>query len=401
MHDNLDNIQVPKIETEEQQIESIDLWYQIVNGEITEGYDQKMQNLLQNELPTLSSLIMERTCNLSCKHCAFQDEKSTSALSKSLDLESKILNIISQLPADSSVIHEGRILRGWHVDVLKKIKEIRPDIAIGLIDNGSYLKQAKKLQAENFKFDWLDISIDGTEEIHNQQRNNQSAYAMAIKGLEQARNFVTGRVTSLFTSTKINYANVYEAAKALIDQRLIDEFYVAPQGPTFREDDLVMDTAEWKVFWDSFKKTYQLGLDKQVPVHLKMYRAEDIEKLAEAVGFEKFMTGFKKADNVMAGLGTISFELDGINILYQPVSISCTETFAIDTDGTYRLPYCVKYTLDQLNEKENANYTVASIKQNDSFEDLYKKGAEQWWRCFGKTMLQKEINVFKEIEERN
>lgn len=394
-----DNIQFPNIEKKEQSVESIDLWYQIVNEKIgSDNYDQKMEELLQAELPKLSSLIMERTCNLSCLHCAFQDEKSSSEISKDIDLESKILNITSQLPDNSAVVHEGRILKDWHVDILQKIKTARPDLSIGLIDNGSYLKQKNKLNIENFKFNWIDISVDGTKEIHNQQRNNKLAYDMAINGLEQARNFSTDRVTSLFTVTEINHNNVYEAAKVLIDRKLIDEFYVVPQGPTFRKDDLLMDIDEWKVFWEDLKKTYQLGLDKGVQINFKIYRPEDVKNLAKVVGFKNFMAAFSKADNIMAGMGTISFELDGVMILYQPASISCTETFAIDVDGAYRLPYCVKYTLDQLNKKENADYTVDFIRKDDSFEDLYKKGAAHWWQKFGKTMLQDEIKVFREIK---
>lgn len=401
MQNKPENIQISKIESEKEQLESADFWYQIVSGDVNENYDQKMQNLLKKELPTLSSLILERTCNLSCRHCAFQDEKSTSILSKNTKLESKILNIVTQLPENSSVVHEGRILRDWHIDILENIKRIRPDISIGMIDNGSYLKQEKKLKAGNFKFDWLDISIDGTKEIHNQQRNSPRAYDMAINGLTQARNFVRGRVTSLYTATKLNHSNIYEAVKPLIDDHLIDEFYVVPQGPTFREENLLMDTDEWKVFWESFKKAYQFGMDKNIPINFKFYKPEDIMKLAETVGYQNFISGFNNVNNVMAGCGVISFEVDGIKILYQPVSISCTETFAIDVDGAYRLPYCVKYTLDQLSKPENADYTVAFINSGDSYQDLYEKGVEHWWSRFGKEMLQEEKNIFKEIRSKS
>lgn len=387
-------------------MESIDLWYKLVTGnaEIQSEDSKKMRELLQEELPNLSSLIMERTCNLSCKHCIFLDEKSSRKISEASDLKTKIITITTQLPKNASVIHEGRILRDWHVPILAEIKRVRPDISIGLIDNGSYLKVSEKLRTEKFFFDWIDISIDGTEDFHNEQRGNQAAYATAIKGLCNARQHIhaNGRVTSLFTATTINYANVYEAAATLMSEGLIDEFHVVPNSPTFREDNLVMSLKEWPSFWESFIKTHALGASFGISVYLRIYKHEDIKKLAETIGHDSFRAGFTNKKEIRVSTGSISFLIEGMRIIYIPISICSTETFVIDVDGYYRLPYCVKYTLDELLKKQRGNedlsaYTVAAIQKTDHYANLYKKGAGQWWDNFGKRFLYKEKEVINNL----
>ncbi len=387
-------------------MESIDLWYKLITGNTQIGpeHSREMRKLLQGELPNLSSLIMERTCNLSCKHCIFLDEKSSRKISEASDLKTIIITITTQLPQNASVIHEGRILRDWHVPILAKIKRVRPDISIGLIDNGTYLKVAEKLHEEKFFFDWIDISIDGTKEFHNKQRGNQEAYATAIKGLCNARQYIyaNGRVTSLFTATTINYANVYEAAAALMSAGLIDEFHVVPNSPTFREDDLVMSLKEWSSFWKSFIKAHALGASFGIPVYLRIYKHEDIKKLAETTGHDSFRAGFTNKEEIQVSTGSISFLIEGMRIIYIPISICSTETFVIDVDGHYRLPYCVKYTLDELLKKQRGNedlsaYTVAEIQKTDNYADLYKKGASKWWDNFGERFLYKEKEVINNL----
>jgi MoaA/NifB/PqqE/SkfB family radical SAM enzyme len=389
-----------------QTIESIDFWYKIISlhKDIEETDKEYMVNLLQQELPTLSSLIMERTCNLSCSHCVFQDEKSSKRISQGCDLESIILTIASQLPINSSVIHEGRVIRDWHIPILAKIKEIRPDLALGLIDNGTYLNVKDKFQAHKLHLDWLDISIDGDEATHNRQRGNKKAYATAIEGLRQARSYINrnGRITSLFTGTKINYANVYEAALSLMEEKLVDEFHVTPAGPTFRDENLVMDETEWVIFWESFCKAHALGERFGIPVYIRFYNHDDIRKFANVVGYDAFRAAFTNRDDIRVSRGSISFLINGIRILYVPVSICPTETFVIDVDGVYRLAYCVKFTLEELrnkrkDDKDLSAYSVALIQKGDSYSELYKKGAKQWWEVFGKVHLQAEKKLFNNL----
>ncbi|MFA5095696.1 MAG: hypothetical protein WC447_03510 [Candidatus Paceibacterota bacterium] len=366
-----------------------------------------MTTCLQNEYPTLCSLILERTCNLNCLHCFFQKEQSSAKVSKATELETKISNIVSQLPKNASVIHEGRILQKWHIPILKRLKEERSDISFGLIDNGSYLLQKDCLNENKFLFDWMDISVDGIKSILNQQRQSGKAYDMAITGLKEARKYTVaqnngGKVTSLFTATTINCRCLSKIARLLMSQRLIDELHVTPASEVVSKNgEIVMDSNDWLIFWEQFKETRVIGDNHGVGVYLKLYKLDDVIKLSEVIGKQKFLKDFNDSKTVMVDRGSISFMVDGIRILYIPLSICQSETFVIDSDGSYRLAYCIEYTLKELNEGKDSKgndilaYTVSRLEKNSSFKSLYTKGAKQWMDNFGLKNLEQEIYFFE------
>lgn len=392
-------------------LESIDYWYYLMTGDNNatekEVLMKKMIACLQNECPNLCSLILERSCNLNCLHCFFQKEHSSAQVSKSVGLETKIMNIVSQLPKNASVIHEGRILQNWHIPILKKLRQERSDISIGLIDNGSYLLQKDCLNENEFLFDWIDISVDGIKSVHNQQRQNDEAFDMAIDGLKDARKYTTikkngGKVTSLFTATTINCRYLTKTARLLMSQNLIDELHVTPASEVVSKNrKIVMNSNDWPIFWEQFKETKIIGDNHSVGVYLKLYKLDDIIKLSEVVGKKKFLESFNDSKTVMVDRGSVSFVVDGIRILYIPLSICQSETFVIDSDGKYRLAYCIEYTLKELNDgmdckgNDISAYTVSRLERDSSFQKLYKKGAKQWMDNFGLKNLEQEIYFFE------
>jgi MoaA/NifB/PqqE/SkfB family radical SAM enzyme len=392
-------------------LESIDYWYYLMTGNNSKTEKQwlirKMTTCLQNEYPTLCSLVLERTCNLNCLHCFFQKEQSSAKVSKATELETKILNIVSQLPKNAAVIHEGRILQKWHIPILKRLKEERNDISFGLIDNGSYLLQKDHLNKNNFLFDWIDISIDGIKSIHNQQRQSDKAFDMAITGLKEARKYTTtknngGKVTSLFTATRINCHCLSKTARLLMSQNLIDELHVTPASEVVSKNKkIVMNSNDWSIFWEQFKEIKAIGDNHGIGVYLKLYKLDDVIKLSKVIGKQKFLKNFNDPKTVMVDRNSISFMVDDIRILYIPLSICQSETFVIDSDGKHRLAYCIEYTLKELNEGKDfkgndiSAYTVLEIKKDSSFKRLYRKGAKQWINNFGLKNLEQEIYFFK------
>lgn len=362
---------------------------------------------LLNESPALCSLILERACNLDCLHCFFKKEFSSAKISRENALEDKISKIVSQLPKQASVIHEGRILKNWHLPILKRLKEKRSDLSFGLIDNGSYLLQKNSLIENNFLFDWIDISVDGPESIHNWQRQNDNAFKMAITGLKEARKYTApknkgGKVTSLFTATSINCHYLSETARLLMSEQLIDEFHITPASAvSSKNEEVVMKDGDWLAFWKQFKKTKEIGANYGIEVYLKIYKLEDLIKLTTAVGLSEFLKNFNDEKTIRVDRGSISFIIDGLRVLYIPLSICSSETFIIDADGKYRLAYSIEYTLSELNTGRDLKgndisaYTVSEINEDSSFRALYKKGARQWLANFGLKNLEQEIYFFR------
>lgn len=401
------------------QIASIDYWYHLIQQKIVSVNSemvQKMVGALEREYPRLCSLIMERACNLQCAHCIFQLENTSSKISKSIGLTELACNIINQLNKDASVIHEGRILRDWHLSTFAAIRKIRPDVKIGLIDNGTYLYQKDFFRNNNVLLDWIDISFDGTREIHNLQRKNKQAFDVAMEGLQSARKFVIpgdGKVTSLFTVTNLNFQDVCNTADLLLGDALIDEFHITPFSPVRAEIESLAfcpgykegKVDDCKVLWEQIVKICSNYQDeKQTKVFVRVYQQSDLEKIARAVGIDKFLKAFFDLKSVRVDQGSVSFEIDGVRINYVPLSICPSETFVIDADGSYRMAYCLKYTLEELNSGLSKtglniqNYTVSKLTFESNFHELYKKGVYQWMDAYGFDYLVKESKMFNELK---
>lgn len=373
-----------------------------------------MVKALDGEYPRLCSLILERACNLQCAHCIFQPEKTSIEASRSAGYTDLATNIISQYAPNPFIIHEGRILRDWHLGLFASIRKARPDAKIGLIDNGTYLKQEKYFRENNVLLDWIDISFDGTKEVHNKQRCSTTAFDIALKGVNEARRFVRpkeegGKVTTLFTVTNWNYHDVYNTAALLLGQNLVDELHITPFSPVRTEIEPLFfcpgykegKVDECEVLWEQVVKIWNEFNGKNGKrVFVRVYQHADLEKIARAVGVDKFIKAFENKEKVTVDQGSVSFEIDGVRITYVPLSICPSETFVIDADGKYRMAYCLKYTLEELNGgiskegKDTKPYTVAKLTTDSNFHDLFHQGVSQWMGTFGYEYLKKEFELF-------
>ncbi len=415
---------------------STDFWYSRVIKNITrekfseKEIEKKMIKCLKNETPSLISAIMERSCIFQCKHCVFQKECSSQGISKKFNLEKIIYSMIRQLPSkeesfrnpkeEPMFIHEGRILKEWHLDIFKNIRKIRPDIKIGLIDNGSYTRLISEFKKRGVKLDWLDISIDGLKDSHNNQRKNPSAFDIALKGLIRAKEITLphkkgGRISALFTITKLNYKDVLKTADFLFSNGLIDEFHITTIAPVRREhSQLEVSVKEFKKAWKQIVKIYKkYGLHKngRERVFFRLYRHQDLEKLAYAVGVKKFLNAIliideekKKNPLVEVAIGRIIFYIDGVPVTFSPLSTWPQETFLIDADGANRVAHSLKYTISDLRkgmrqQTKSSNYTVNQMNIKSDFVKSYHLAVDKWWEKFGKNFLREERDVFNRLQK--
>ena len=425
-----------------------DYWYSRVVENVAKKTPEELEKgiieALKAEVPMLCSATMERACNFSCKHCLYPKEKSSQEESKKVGLDKIIYNILDQMPTKEtsprniagevrsespSFLHAGRILREWHLDIFKNIKERRPDIRIGLIDNGTYTIFLDKFKEKNIKLDWLDISVDGVKEFHNLQRDSDSAFDITMSGLRHAREITVppeegGKVTSLFTLSNLNYKdkNIEKTADMLLsgENPLADEFNITTMSatrenlkafvisPDFREGNVV----EFKEAWEQIKNVFnKYGQDKSVKqrVYFRIYRHEDVEKLAYAVGPKKFMEAVKNResenDYVGVNVGKMTFNIDGVPVDYFPMSIWPPEEFNIDADGANRTAYGITYTLKELqggkgeDSNDTMGYTVDYLNKNSDFIKTYQKEVDQWLEFKGKDFLREEIEMFDRIKK--
>jgi MoaA/NifB/PqqE/SkfB family radical SAM enzyme len=373
---------------------AIEVWAQYVLDRYAHSESAFLQ-ALDNEPPTLLSAVMERACNLQCSHCLYQDEVSSAKLSKENKLEDIIQGMARQMPIGSSFLHSGRIMRPWHIDMLADLRAERgSEMALGVIDNGSYTRLKHHFERRSLRLDWIDVSVDGDEASHNAQRNDPKAYAVARQGILQARD-VADKVTSLMTLSKLNAHTVKSVIETLLVSGEVDELHFTPAIP-YREFNtpVIVDIADTKAIFTQL--THMASEATSSKMFYRMYSVEDLEKLARALGYEKVRTGLEEG---LVDHGRIIFHIDGVEVAYFPLSIWPQEEVLIDADGAYRVAGSAQYTLAQYRAggTKVSAYTVEQLTGGSDLQTSYQRAVRQWWNFHGKAHLVREAEVIRRI----
>lgn len=374
---------------------SIDWWWNsVLNGN---SLTEDIVTALYQEQPSMLSVTWQRTCNLSCSHCIYQDAHSSKSLSKSNRLAAVVESLASQF---QMILHEGRIIEGWHLESMARLRSRYPALKLGLIDNGTYTRLLSLFQELDFKLDWLDISIDGIESSHNRQRRSNSAYVTALSGLGQAHKVVTadGRVSSLFTLTKINVDSVGETGLSILDSGLIDKWCVVPMTPTRSVDKFIEITAtEVRSWWSQLKRVISKYGEEVIDV--KVYHTPHLLLLAEVFGAKAVWDAF--GDPEAVNMGRIKVRIDGVPVWYFPLSLWPNECVLVDSDAAYRTAHAMKYSLEELrggkskNGQDIRHLTVSYLEPGSLVSEWYPRCVEKWWTSMGQPEFQKEIATFK------
>lgn len=366
---------------------------------------------LHKEIPNIVCGVFERTCNLQCTHCLFQEEQSSLRESLNNNYQACAENLILQIPEEGpeqpAFLHEGRIVSPWHIDLFQTVQEERPDINLGLIDNGSYTKLLDVFEDKDVSLDWMDISIDGVRKNHNKNRDpiEQESFDEALNGLHQARKIVDGRVTSLMTLQSINYADIPEIADILFqqnpsfpDENLADEMHITFMVPHLRRNHAIdVEQRHVNKIWEDVKSTvheHRTTVDK---VFFKVYGHQHLELLAEAVGNKKFLEALECAETKR---GAIIPEIDGVPIHIYPYSIFPQECLFLDADSTQRVAHSQSMKLQELHRPENDHYTIQRLKDDLDYKDAHREAVEHWWHHFGSDYIESELAVIQRIKQK-
>ncbi|NTW89471.1 MAG: radical SAM protein [Candidatus Moranbacteria bacterium] len=360
------------------------------------GSAEAIRTRMPDDLPNILSVIGTRKCNLQCRHCIFPHDDSLPADSHALGIA--VETISRQMPHGFALIHEGRTFSPEHLDWLRAVRQIRPDAYIGLIDNGSYVRHLPEILASGFRFDGLDISIDGPEAVHNRQRCSTTAFRNALTGIDAAHDILVanGSVSALTTLTGLNYDTLVATCDTLTQS--IEAWHVTTVTPARPELMPLSVTAEqFKESWRQLKQ-----ISKHRPVTLKFYWTDDVPKLIEAVGRKVFDCAFSQA---IADYSSVWFEIDGIEIRYFPHSIAPKETFVIDADACFRLPYANAYSLRELQSgisrfgKDFSPLTVGPIGPDNTLSKLYQECVRRWLDMHFEQAIAIEATIFQNQNE--
>ena len=365
---------------------AIDQWLGYVSGQ---GELNEVFLAAALELPPLSSLILDRSCQFQCRHCIFQKETS---LVGSPDVGA-ILHVLKQLP-NVKVVHEGRQLTRKQLPLLNEVS--RAGYPVGIIDSGTFAPLIDSILQSELKFDWMDISVDGPKSVHNLQRNSSRSWDIAIEGIKQARKILVpkGKLTSLMTITSLNSELAYQTGEEVF-ARGVDEWHLTTMSVRDGLEKMRVSEKQLEKVLIQMMEVSKL----QKNIFLRIYNLEDMQLLISVFGNDAFSELLKNAKVTQNAL-----VLDvGFPLFFYPMSLAPNETLVIDTDNWWRLPYCIKYKLDELKRGRSLSgqditaYNITKISKQTDVAKMHSVAMNQWKKYCGEKLLVKERELFQNL----
>jgi heme d1 biosynthesis radical SAM protein NirJ len=185
-----------------------------------------------------------RRCNLCCEHCYsisadidFPGELTTEQVFRTMD-------DLKAFGVPVLILSGGEpLLRPDLFDIAARAKS--QGFYVGLSTNGTLIDDPMAARIAATGFDYVGISLDGTEATHDRFRRMQGGYRAALAGIRRCRDLGI-KVGLRFTLTQRN-APELPAMLELLEAERIDKFYLshlnyAGRGNVNRRKDAVLET---------------------------------------------------------------------------------------------------------------------------------------------------------------
>lgn len=338
-------------------------WLDYIRGRLTKRGLKKFL-FASGNIPDMLSVVGTRICNFQCEHCFYSPENYRGDTKRVIQISKKL----TDAGLFSKLLYAGRIILPEYIPLFKEVKN--RNIQLGIIDNGSYTKYLNLFKKYDLRLDWLDISIDGTREIHNRQRGDKNAYDIAINGIERASE-ISKKLNILMTATKINYDNLHLAIKDLHNYD-IDSFCISPvvANKHLKRKNLELNQMEFNSMLMFLEK-------KKNPITLNFYRANEfIMFLNSPLGV---LNNCKKdlgyEYNKFFGRFYLHYEHKNlpIEVNYYPESLGIFEEVIIDANGAWILPYVVEYKISEIPIKYKIKVDLIKNDLKKNYSNVLKK----------------------------
>ncbi|MHA2099477.1 MAG: radical SAM/SPASM domain-containing protein [Candidatus Kariarchaeaceae archaeon] len=163
--------------------------------------------------------ITER-CNLRCSHC-YQDtyQKNELTFDQLNEIFNQFLEILEfwreiagkKIKSHITLTGGEPFIRKDFEDILQLISSHNSDISFGILTNGHFIDQEKAKFLKKIGTDFVQVSIEGKKETHNQIRGKKS-YERAVQAL---KNLVNEKINTMisFTAHRNNYKEFSDVAE--------------------------------------------------------------------------------------------------------------------------------------------------------------------------------------------
>ena len=168
-------------------------------------------------MPRLAHVVVNKKCNLQCQHCDWPEKFSVEEKEISEKEWKKFAHSFSGMGGKMIAIcgREPFLTKASRSKVAAIATQAVIDkMAIGVITNGHFIEKFIS-EHTGIRFDYLDISLEGPEDINDIVRGKGS-FRKAIQGLELAvKNNIAEKVFISLTLTNLNIGRLEEFVKEI------------------------------------------------------------------------------------------------------------------------------------------------------------------------------------------
>jgi len=158
-----------------------------------------------------------RRCNLNCIHCGASKEKYEEEL-KEIDVK-KLIDEIAKMGVKTFAVTGGEPLtRKDLLSILKYASD--KGLKTGIATNGFLIDKDKATKIKSSNVDSIQISLDGTKDIHNKIRRNNNSYDRAINAIKYLNEVGIQDISVATTINPLNLKNLEELMETLIDLKI-------------------------------------------------------------------------------------------------------------------------------------------------------------------------------------
>jgi radical SAM protein with 4Fe4S-binding SPASM domain len=197
-----------------------------------------------------------RNCNLNCEHCGakkekYEDELTTSEVKRILK-ESREYGV-----TDFSVTGGEPILHKDMFEIFEYAKSL--GFVTGISTNAFLIDENNAAKIVRL-FDTIQISLDGTKQIHNKIRGNDLAFDRVIRAFSLLKKAGKTQLSVSSVITKHNLPVIDELAKIVIDEIKPDIWKILTVMPIGRAEDndgLALSESETKELFKKIETDYK------------------------------------------------------------------------------------------------------------------------------------------------
>ncbi|MEK6927268.1 MAG: radical SAM protein [Nanoarchaeota archaeon] len=208
------------------------------------GINPKSSSSIEQDFaskPLEISYFVNNTCNLTCGHCYVGYEESKNALSVE-EWQNVFCDALSLGALTFGNVGKEPLL-SWNKSIqllnfLKQKRQENPKIRYGLVTNATLLTPEKISQLIEAHPTYLDISIDGTEKVHDSIRGygNYHKSVSAIENIiRQAPEFSDKLFISFTLMGRNNRHSLIEEMIKELQNKGVKKFMISPYAPSINQ----------------------------------------------------------------------------------------------------------------------------------------------------------------------